>query len=85
MTERTQTTLPDHQEVAILCSLSEAGGWTSGQIARGLGHYSDTRKHGAIIRSRLLEMERRGWVGRLDEKAPVAWVRTPVGTQVMRP
>ena len=73
---------PDHHERAILLTLSCSGGWTAGQIARGMGH-QDARKHGAIIRHRLLDMEKCGWVGRLDDAKPTAWVRTTQGTEAI--
>lgn len=63
----------------ILVCLSETGGWTAGQIARQLG-YSNVRSEAQRIGHHLRQLEGRGLVGRLDDRAPVAWVRTSAGT-----
>lgn len=34
------------------------------------------RQHASTVRMRLIELERKGWVRRLDGASPVSWVRT---------
>jgi predicted ArsR family transcriptional regulator len=82
MPSNPETAKPDHHHRRVLVCLSEHGGWTAGEIARQMG-YTNARRHGQIIRRELLRMESVGWVGRLDDNAPVAWVRTPLGTEMM--
>jgi hypothetical protein len=73
---------PGTADRRLLSCLSETGGWTAGQIARHMG-YTRVRSHAQIIRRDLLHMEALGWVGRLDDKPPTAWVRTKKGTEAI--
>jgi hypothetical protein len=80
MPDPTQTAKLGHADSRLLSSLSESGGWTAGQIARQLG-YSNVRSYAQILRRDLLRMETLGWVAKLDDNAPTAWVRTAKGTE----
>jgi hypothetical protein len=71
-----------HADRRLLSCLSEGGGWTAGQIARHMG-YAHVRSQSQIIRRDLLRMEALGWVARLDDKTPTAWVRTQKGTEAI--
>lgn len=77
-----QPTRLGHSDFRLLCCLSENGGWTSGQLARQMG-YPNVGSEAHLIRRDLLRMEALGWVGRLDEKRPVCWVRMRAGTEAM--
>lgn len=72
----------DHADHRLLVSLTEAGGWTAGEIARHMG-YSNVRSAAQILRRDLVRMEALGWVAKLDSNMPVAWVRTLAGTEVL--
>lgn len=66
----------------LLLYLAENDGWTAGQIAQQMD-CENPRRAGARIRLDLLRMEKLGWVERLDDRSPTAWVRTPAGTEAM--
>lgn len=62
----------------ILLILAHRWGMTTSDVAARVrplfGHSS--RTHSSYIRSRLLDLEKRGLVKRLDNEKPVCWQRT---------
>lgn len=77
-----KTTKLGHADHRLLVCLSEQGGWTAGEIARHMG-YTNVRSEAQLLRRDLIRMEALGWVGKLDSNKPVAWVRTPIGTEAL--
>jgi len=77
-----QSTKLGHADHRLLICLSEDGGWTAGEIAKHMG-YLNVRSHAQILRRDLLRMEALGWVGKLDDNKPTAWIRTPAGTEAL--
>lgn len=71
---------PDYRR--ILGVLGECDGSTSGRIASELGNVN-LRSESQIIRFKLLDLEKAGYVSRLDDQKPVLWRRTPAGTEAL--
>jgi hypothetical protein len=73
----------------ILELLSGNDGYATGPIARAVsrsvrqfGHNS--RIHSAWVRLQLLDLQRNALVEALDDKKPVIWKRTELGTQKLK-
>ena len=62
-----------------LIHLDTRAGTTAGRIAIDVGMGSSAQG----LRAPLRDMERWGWVRRLDDQAPVAWLRTEAGTEAL--
>lgn len=71
----------------ILAALDDRVGTLTGDVTRAVVSsekvQSNARAESAIVRSILLDMEKMGWVDRLDNQKPVCWIRTPAGTVVL--
>ena len=72
-------------EQGILETLDETGGFATKDVAKNVptkfgrnGH-----EHSSDIRAWLLDMEKRGLVAKLDDLKPVAWKRTPRGSEAL--
>jgi len=71
---------PDYR---ILDELSEVGGLTAAHLAFVI-HGERTRSHIALMVRSLQLLSGKGMVTRLDDEKPIAWVRTPAGTETAR-
>lgn len=60
----------------IMSVLDEVSGTTTGDVARHVStQSSNRRRHSAFVRLMLLDLEHKGFVGRLDDQKPVCWVK----------
>lgn len=68
----------DEYEKKILSLLDDVGGYTTGIVADIVGPRfgHSKRAHSAFIRGKLLDLEKRGVVTRMDEGKPVCWMLT---------
>lgn len=66
----------------ILDKLAEDGGFTTRHVARRAWVSCD-RRGSAECRQSLLYLQREGYVGPMDDQKPIAWVRTPKGTEAL--
>lgn len=66
----------------LLSALSESGGSTTGmaRIDSGAWEGEDTKKAAQEVRLMLLDLEKVGYVTKLDDQKPVCWLRTNAGT-----
>lgn len=62
-----------------LLVLDTRSGMTAGSIAAEIGMGCRPQRLAAPLR----DMERWGWVTRLDDERPVAWMRTAAGTEAL--
>ncbi|MGK2829182.1 hypothetical protein ACSI5F_03635 [Ralstonia pseudosolanacearum] len=60
----------------LILNVLENGAFTTGAIAQQVTFFygSNRHQHSAYIRRLLLDLERRGFVRRLDDEKPVVWV-----------
>lgn len=71
---------------AILNVLDENVGWRTGDVAETANVYQHLGKRiaSAWARNDLIQLERLGLAGRLDNQKPVCWVRTLQGTALIK-
>ena len=61
---------------ALVAVLDTVGGYVTGDVASKVLPTRDRnkRQHSMAVRAILLDLERHGWVRRLDDEKPVCWV-----------
>ncbi len=65
-------------ECQILATLDTRGGTATGDVAQKVRPLfgSNMHQHSGAVRSWLLQLERKGFVRKLDDQRPVCWVKT---------
>ena len=73
------------RDLEVLRVLSEESGLLTGRVAKRVGvEASGARKNSALIRQRLLYLQRIGLVDELDPHKPTLWRRTSAGTKAIQ-